>query len=117
MHFQVLTTDKFVDPTSVYFNIGLFFREAKENVALDSLHVIVRWYDAKSLEHSKMYIIDDEKAVFGSANLTEPGMWENYETICVSQTDVELRDIKEAFNNAWQEAASPFQRRYLAFRC
>jgi len=96
-----LTTDKFIGPQ---FFIRQFFREEKERAVLDSFYHIVRRYNAETMEHSKIFVIDDLCAVSGSANLTEPGMWENYETVSVAETKEEVQAIKATFDKAWQEA-------------
>src|SRR5439155_4300269 len=77
---KILTSNKIIEDG---FYIGRFFKEAKEKEALTTLRTLVLKHSGKSFEHSKLFIFDDQFAAMGSANLTKPGMWENYETMSV----------------------------------
>jgi phosphatidylserine/phosphatidylglycerophosphate/cardiolipin synthase-like enzyme len=97
---KVLTSDKVTDPG---FYIKDYFKAIKRAEKLDSLKTLVIKRE-DLLEHSKLYIIDDEYAVVGSANLTRPGMYENGETVYISETWEEVRQTKEVFEDAWKDA-------------
>lgn len=106
---KVLTSDKVVERD---FYIRTFFAEVKrqkQGGRLETLKTLVMNHRGQSFEHSKMYVIDDQYAVTGSANLTRPGMWQNGETINIYQIPAEVRAVREAFENAWKDAlASAF---------
>lgn len=97
---KVLTSDKIVESD---FRIREFFAEVKRKEKLDTLKTLVISH-SMSFEHSKMYIIDDEYAVMGSANLTRAGMWENGETIDIYRTHTDVQLAREAFESAWKDA-------------
>lgn len=97
---KVLTSDKIIEPD---FHIRQFFAEAKKVQGLDTLKTLVISHRL-SFEHSKMYIVDDQYAVMGSANLTKVRMWENGETIDIYRTHREVQSAKEAFESAWKDA-------------
>jgi len=98
---KVLTTDKITERN---FYIRDYFKEAKRSEHLETLKTLVMKHCGQSLEHSKMYIIDDKYAVIGSANLTRPGMWKNSETINIYETETEVKAVKVVFEEAWKNA-------------
>jgi phosphatidylserine/phosphatidylglycerophosphate/cardiolipin synthase-like enzyme len=97
---RVLTSDKIVEPN---FRIREYFAEVKRKQGLDTLKTLVISHRL-SFEHSKMYIVDDQYAVIGSANLTRAGMWENGETIDIYRTHRDVQLAREAFESAWKDA-------------
>jgi len=97
---KVLTSDKVID---LGFHIRTFFKEIKRSDNLDSLKTLVISRN-DLLEHSKLYIIDDEYAVMGSADLTTPGMYENGETVNIFEERDEVIQTREAFEAAWNKA-------------
>lgn len=52
--------------------------------------------------HVKMYIWDDAKAVVGSANFTNRGLWHNIEHIVVFEDPNEVQAIKRDFHALWK---------------
>jgi phosphatidylserine/phosphatidylglycerophosphate/cardiolipin synthase-like enzyme len=54
-----------------------------------------------SFIHAKMYVVDEEYAVIGSANLTEAGMYENVESI-VTYDGAEVVQIRKEFEKIWK---------------
>ncbi len=54
--------------------------------------------------HAKMYIIDDKIAITGSANLTERGMYGNYEHIDIKMDPSSVLRIHNEFAKLWNSA-------------
>ncbi|MEB3755807.1 MAG: phospholipase D family protein [Caldisphaeraceae archaeon] len=54
--------------------------------------------------HAKMYIIDEKLAITGSANLTERGMYGNYEHIDIKMDPKSVLEINNEFNKLWESA-------------
>ena len=54
--------------------------------------------------HAKMYIIDDKIAITGSANLTERGMYGNYEQIDIKMDPSSVVRIYDGFTKLWNSA-------------
>jgi phosphatidylserine/phosphatidylglycerophosphate/cardiolipin synthase-like enzyme len=98
---KVLTSDKI---TERGFIIRDFFKEAKRTDGLDTLKTLVMKHRGQSFEHSKMYIVDDNYSVVGSANLTRPGMWENSEILYISETPIDVKHARDIFETAWKDA-------------
>lgn len=51
--------------------------------------------------HAKLIIADNEKAYFGSANLTQSSMKNSFELGIISNEDY-VKDLVEIFNNIWE---------------
>ena len=73
-------------------------RILKNNVS-ENLEVMI----AEKL-HAKMYIIDDKIAITGSANLTERGMYGNYEHIDIKMDPSSVLRIYNEFAKLWNSA-------------
>ena len=54
-----------------------------------------------SFIHAKLYVVDEEYAAIGSANLTTAGMYENVESIATCD-GVDVHSIKNDFEKIWR---------------
>lgn len=54
-----------------------------------------------SFIHAKMYVVDEEYAALGSANLTMDGMYENVECIAICN-GAEAHSIRDNFEKIWR---------------
>jgi len=59
----------------------------------------VKYADERFI-HAKIYAVDGELAVVGSANLTESGLWENIEYILIFEGDDAMK-IESDFEKLW----------------
>lgn len=55
--------------------------------------------------HAKIYAIDGNYAVVGSANLTEHGMWKNVEHLIIFDDETSVEQIENDFALLWQTYA------------
>ncbi len=55
----------------------------------------------EKLVHAKIYVIDGEYAVVGSANMTKNGFWDNIEYIMIFEGD-EAQKIEDDFQTLWR---------------
>lgn len=53
--------------------------------------------------HAKIYIIDNESAVSGSANLTYSGLHSNVESLSIAETQEEVQQFEMEFRRIWME--------------
>ena len=53
--------------------------------------------DGDGFVHSKMYVVDDNYAVDGSANLTYNGLWNQVNNVHVYETLSEVQNVKRTF--------------------
>ena len=60
-----------------------------------SLTIIDRYAD---FTHSKLYILDDE-AIIGSANLTESGLWKNWESLVIIKRKDLIKKLVDVFKS------------------
>jgi len=56
----------------------------------------------KAFVHAKVYIIDDEYAVSGSANFTYSGMNSSVENLSIAETKEEVQNIGNDFTKQWK---------------
>ena len=62
--------------------------------------------DGPGFIHSKMYIVDDNYAVDGSANLTRAGLWNQVNNIHVYDNPEEVQSLKRSFTKIWDYNSS-----------
>jgi len=84
----------------------------KHGYHLESLKILEEnisdYLDVKIVEklHAKIYIIDNKIAISGSANLTETGMYGNYEHIDVKFNPRDVSKIINQFEGLWKSSKS-----------
>ncbi|NIQ04261.1 MAG: hypothetical protein GWO20_00575 [Candidatus Korarchaeota archaeon] len=61
---------------------------------------------SKYLVHTKMYIVDDEVSITGSANLTSSGMNKNLEHIEIKKEETLVKEDVRDFQNIWAKGLS-----------
>ncbi|RLI28276.1 hypothetical protein DRO58_02500 [Candidatus Bathyarchaeota archaeon] len=84
--------------------IGLAYKYGVKFYENTNLKVkVLRRTDSGEFIHAKIYVIDDEYAVTGSANLTYEGMWKNTEHITVYETAEEVMRVKSDFIHLWTQ--------------
>lgn len=58
--------------------------------------------DTKEIfNHAKIYIVDGEYAVIGSANFTKESFWNNLESIVMFEESNEVEKVETQFNELW----------------
>jgi phosphatidylserine/phosphatidylglycerophosphate/cardiolipin synthase-like enzyme len=104
---KVLTSGQAVDGD---FLIRPYLNDEAEKDGLPNLKRLVLNARRHGLFHAKLYVADDEFAVAGSANLTDPGMRGNSEVIFLAETGGEVAALKGMFEKFWQQAAESVAR-------
>ena len=94
---QILSNDKF--PT------GWLKKKVEiERERLRKIGAIVRTYPRKNILHSKLILIDQKKAFFGSMNLTADSMNKNHELLAVITETETIKKLNKIFLTAWNTA-------------
>jgi hypothetical protein len=66
-----------------------------------NLKLMVLDKEKVSFPHAKIYVIDSEHAISGSANLTYNGMHSSVENLTIAETKDEVQKIRNDFINMW----------------
>lgn len=92
---KLITTDRQAGGLYLSDYFGGYYRKSKDN----DFEVLM--VEGEGFVHSKMYVVDDDFAVDGSANLTYAGLWNQVNNIHVYDTPEEVSRIKNTFDKIW----------------